>query len=163
MHIFFFKHKTAYEMRIRDWSSDLCSSDLSRCAARHYSGDTRSQFHASPPAGRDAPASVFADGPSRQGSPRRRVPAEDYSGQKLRPPAPQIVHRHRLPANQALAKIHLECDAIGRRSRGIAHNNILGDELVGPVIFVEYVPAPHRYTPALIQRLDARAQIDGLE
>src|SRR3546814_15884320 len=25
---FFFKHKTAYEMRISDWSSDVCSSDL---------------------------------------------------------------------------------------------------------------------------------------
>src|SRR3546814_3295573 len=24
----FFKHKTAYEMRISDWSSDVCSSDL---------------------------------------------------------------------------------------------------------------------------------------
>src|SRR3546814_12922481 len=29
---FFFKQKTAYEMRISDWSSDVCSSDLqSRC------------------------------------------------------------------------------------------------------------------------------------
>src|SRR3546814_10451016 len=27
--IFFFKQKTAYEMRISDWSSDVCSSDLS--------------------------------------------------------------------------------------------------------------------------------------
>src|SRR3546814_14979614 len=26
----FFKQKTAYEMRISDWSSDVCSSDLSR-------------------------------------------------------------------------------------------------------------------------------------
>src|SRR3546814_5170284 len=26
--VFFFKHKTAYEVRIRDWSSDVCSSDL---------------------------------------------------------------------------------------------------------------------------------------
>src|SRR3546814_2240386 len=26
--VFFFKQKTAYEMRISDWSSDLCSSDL---------------------------------------------------------------------------------------------------------------------------------------
>src|SRR3546814_6638454 len=26
--IFFFKVKTAYEMRISDWSSDVCSSDL---------------------------------------------------------------------------------------------------------------------------------------
>src|SRR3546814_3887786 len=30
---FFFKQKTAYEMRISDWSSDVCSSDLSRSAS----------------------------------------------------------------------------------------------------------------------------------
>src|SRR3546814_1555491 len=30
---FFFKQKTAYEMRISDWSSDVCSSDLSQLAA----------------------------------------------------------------------------------------------------------------------------------
>src|SRR3546814_8226643 len=30
--VFFFKQKTAYEMRISDWSSDVCSSDL---ADRH--------------------------------------------------------------------------------------------------------------------------------
>ena len=28
---FFFKQKTAYEIRIRDWSSDVCSSDLIQC------------------------------------------------------------------------------------------------------------------------------------
>src|SRR3546814_8763670 len=28
---FFFKQKTAYEMRISDWSSDVCSSDLPQC------------------------------------------------------------------------------------------------------------------------------------
>src|SRR3546814_8004238 len=27
-YVFFFKQKTAYEMRISDWSSDVCSSDL---------------------------------------------------------------------------------------------------------------------------------------
>src|SRR3546814_7167475 len=33
--VFFFKQKTAYEMRISDWSSDVCSSDLARlCADR---------------------------------------------------------------------------------------------------------------------------------
>src|SRR3546814_11758876 len=36
--VFFFKQKTAYEMRISDWSSDVCSSDLGdevlRCVAR---------------------------------------------------------------------------------------------------------------------------------
>src|SRR3546814_3938388 len=47
---FFFKQKTAYEMRISDWSSDVCSSDLwahvlSRSVAmndfkgRHFTGE----------------------------------------------------------------------------------------------------------------------------
>src|SRR3546814_20694639 len=50
---FFFKQKTAYEMRISDWSSDVCSSDLlgvlssrihalfsSRLGGRHGVGNT---------------------------------------------------------------------------------------------------------------------------
>src|SRR3546814_11724187 len=37
MMFLFFKQKTAYEMRIRDWSSDVCSSDL--FAARRSAGD----------------------------------------------------------------------------------------------------------------------------
>src|SRR3546814_16564217 len=41
LYVFFFKQKTAYEMRISDWSSDVCSSDLT---ARHY----RAQFDADP-------------------------------------------------------------------------------------------------------------------
>src|SRR3546814_1219147 len=32
---FFFKQKTAYEMRISDWSSDVCSSDLAERPGRH--------------------------------------------------------------------------------------------------------------------------------
>src|SRR3546814_1610125 len=32
--VFFFKQKTAYEMRISDWSSDVCSSDLELQATR---------------------------------------------------------------------------------------------------------------------------------
>src|SRR3546814_10225951 len=32
--IFFFKQKTAYELRISDWSSDVCSSDLDQRTAR---------------------------------------------------------------------------------------------------------------------------------
>src|SRR3546814_8888655 len=31
---FFFKQKTAYEMRISDWSSDVCSSDLPEIGIR---------------------------------------------------------------------------------------------------------------------------------
>src|SRR3546814_4107041 len=47
---FFFKQKTAYEMRISDWSSDVCSSDL-----YDYWGDTMNIAsrlqHAAPPGG----------------------------------------------------------------------------------------------------------------
>src|SRR3546814_9751085 len=35
-YFFFFKQKTAYEMRISDWSSDVCSSDL--YFRQHYGG-----------------------------------------------------------------------------------------------------------------------------
>src|SRR3546814_5126501 len=44
--VFFFKQKTAYEMRISDWSSDVCSSDLSRSlctSCRRYTGIGRLQ------------------------------------------------------------------------------------------------------------------------
>src|SRR3546814_2017846 len=42
---FFFKQKTAYEMRISDWSSDVCSSDLGRGADElaAASGDGRAK------------------------------------------------------------------------------------------------------------------------
>src|SRR3546814_9681425 len=43
--VFFFKQKTAYEMRISDWSSDVCSSDL--LAFRQHLGEV---------AGREGPA-----------------------------------------------------------------------------------------------------------
>src|SRR3546814_2587909 len=39
--VFFFKQKTAYEMRISDWSSDVCSSDLveGRAAGQRFADD----------------------------------------------------------------------------------------------------------------------------
>ena len=36
---FFFKQKTAYEMCGRDWSSDVCSSDLSKFLDTHVLPD----------------------------------------------------------------------------------------------------------------------------
>src|SRR3546814_4223497 len=41
---FFFKQKTAYEMRISDWSSDVCSSDLRMTARARDLGLGRSKF-----------------------------------------------------------------------------------------------------------------------
>src|SRR3546814_2138610 len=40
---FFFKQKTAYEMRISDWSSDVCSSDL-RLEAKHFDLELSRRF-----------------------------------------------------------------------------------------------------------------------
>src|SRR3546814_7783640 len=40
---FFFKQKTAYEMRISDWSSDVCSSDLPEI--RRCRADARGNRH----------------------------------------------------------------------------------------------------------------------
>src|SRR3546814_7967194 len=39
--VFFFKQKTAYEMRISDWSSDVCSSDLLTSDQRSHIGRRR--------------------------------------------------------------------------------------------------------------------------
>src|SRR3546814_10367304 len=44
--VFFFKQKTAYEMRISDWSSDVCSSDLADIwtVMRHADGPLTSYY-----------------------------------------------------------------------------------------------------------------------
>src|SRR3546814_20061435 len=66
---FFFKQKTAYEMRISDWSSDVCSSDLRHAEAQHQAGDEEQDHHAEQVAdqrdrtgdeGRDRPYRLFA-------------------------------------------------------------------------------------------------------
>src|SRR3546814_19660747 len=41
MFFFFFKQKTAYEMRISDWSSDVCSSDLQDAIGRQAGAKDR--------------------------------------------------------------------------------------------------------------------------
>src|SRR3546814_2246330 len=46
--VFFFKQKTAYEMRISDWSSDVCSSDLS--GPGPWRGPLRRLFRSAGPA-----------------------------------------------------------------------------------------------------------------
>src|SRR3546814_5420021 len=47
---FFFKQKTAYGMRISDWSSDVCSSDLQRQRQHDRTQEDR-QLHAGVPLG----------------------------------------------------------------------------------------------------------------
>src|SRR3546814_3463040 len=60
---FFFKQKTAYEMRISDWSSDVCSSDL----RRNYR-DGQRQYHR----------------PGRaRGNPRESTGSDGLSGRRI--------------------------------------------------------------------------------
>src|SRR3546814_3204960 len=90
--VFCFKQKTAYEMRISDWSSDVCSSDLAADREKR----------------RACAAAAFRLRMSvRKRSPRRPLSLEALAGgcpDRRGPP-----HRHRLPC-------HATCQA--RRSRG---------------------------------------------
>src|SRR3546814_15243226 len=49
--IFLFKQKTAYEMRISDWSSDVCSSDLATTQSHVYDGTEKAVIATLVPAG----------------------------------------------------------------------------------------------------------------
>src|SRR3546814_2286467 len=71
---FFFKQKTAYEVRISDWSSDVCSSDLA--AAADARADTKGETTSSDPvpgqaaelpAGLKPQLATLVDGPPRGG------------------------------------------------------------------------------------------------
>src|SRR3546814_1846328 len=64
MLFFFFKQKTAYEMRISDWSSDVCSSDLASNECCRQAARPRDR-------GRGGPAGAAAL-QSREGKLRRR-------------------------------------------------------------------------------------------
>src|SRR3546814_11448132 len=55
---FFFKQKTAYELRISDWSSDVCSSDLASRGGG-ASGVSASNLHLA--AGKATPTALMAD------------------------------------------------------------------------------------------------------
>src|SRR3546814_9899864 len=87
---FFFKQKTAYEMRISDWSSDVCSSDLRKSVSTPTvitaprAGITNVRRH--PPPARDPAQHGQRDPPVRQ---HRRAPAPGAAAglRHGRPPA----------------------------------------------------------------------------
>src|SRR3546814_12903439 len=79
MLFFFFKQKTAYEMRISDWSSDVCSSDLStpmrpRCTCRSARPRTPSRSESWRPSAAT----------STPGAPSRSPPITISAGHALR-------------------------------------------------------------------------------
>src|SRR3546814_10039724 len=86
--LFFFKQKTAYEMRISDWSSDVCSSDLQAGAVPAVGGAVQVDRQDAPlPAAHRAAQGALRrrqaevpdgdDGALQEGEdqPRRRLPA----------------------------------------------------------------------------------------
>src|SRR3546814_3233880 len=73
---FFFKQKTAYEMRISDWSSDVCSSDLADAGRRADGGLPRdATLVADRGAGGGGDGARFACGRSRETARRAAAPA----------------------------------------------------------------------------------------
>src|SRR3546814_4198054 len=63
---FFFKQKTAYEMRISDWSSDVCSSDLARGHFGPYGGRFVGETLMAPLAELEAAYRRYQDDPAFQ-------------------------------------------------------------------------------------------------
>src|SRR3546814_8659626 len=76
---FFFKQKTAYEMRISDWSSDVCSSDLQ--IARRLRILLAGQRARHGDAADDVGVSIF--GLHRIVEAVRRLPAQRQAGELL--------------------------------------------------------------------------------
>src|SRR3546814_1270472 len=82
---FFCKQKTAYELRISDWSSDVCSSDLWPCSSADFCLSGASGSAKPPPAGSSLaamnssssitcrPCSGVHSSPSRPGTSSRKV------------------------------------------------------------------------------------------
>src|SRR3546814_8327720 len=87
--VFFFKQKTAYEMRISDWSSDVCSSDLGEKLAEHLDAPRQPQR-----IGRGGVAFGCDDRLSQRAQVRRQVPAPARIGQVVEQPAARPA-RHR--------------------------------------------------------------------
>src|SRR3546814_2096640 len=94
---FFFKQKTAYEMRISDWSSDVCSSDLcpcrhrqaARCRVRQGRAGSRPPPHSrkygangsrpsAPPGWRNNARRRLPGLPARRRAARRPPPSRDF-------------------------------------------------------------------------------------
>src|SRR3546814_9665977 len=85
MLVFFSKQKTAYEMRISDWSSDVCASDLADAAAAGAAvfvvGLDAVRDGAARAAGRgDDRAALVGDRPAAVGRARAVIPHQRLIG-----------------------------------------------------------------------------------
>src|SRR3546814_12992759 len=119
---FFFKQKTAYEMRISDWSSDVCSSDLfgelgEIDAAGEADGFSGQALHL-PAAGRGGEPRLHADrGRGRAREEDRRGLRGGRGGRLRLDPTRRLLHR--LPDR-------LQGDAYARHDGGYPEGRLSG-------------------------------------
>src|SRR3546814_10053927 len=99
---FFFKQKTAYEMRISDWSSDVCSSDLVDGLLRYTCGE-----HA------------FVEGQLDAGQPVSQADSRLLSGRIDR--SGRFDFRAELLSRRARARSHQGWGILGARIRSEEH------------------------------------------
>src|SRR3546814_8946996 len=94
--VFLFKQKTAYEMRISDWSSDVCSSDLPRAGADQQPDPIASEpgDHAAEHGEKPSAPRLFVARPDHRGASAHRWADDPGRRHRLRSQR----HRHRVPA-----------------------------------------------------------------
>src|SRR3546814_6891194 len=115
--IFFFKQKTAYEMRISYWSSDVCSSDLDRLPA----GRARQAALAM-----DAPAGARGPAPPAQAQ-AHLLPAVDHPGRAPHPQAHLVAARSLVRHRQAGVPLRHPADPEVGGQRGAGAEALKGE------------------------------------
>src|SRR3546814_5459179 len=94
---FFFKQKTAYEMRISDWSSDVCSSDLAaerRLRHTKFQRESGSRFRGRLIAHARTAHQASHELPLSGAGSARAAPAYASAARKLRGPSQDIRSQH---------------------------------------------------------------------
>src|SRR3546814_7918495 len=90
---FFYKQKTAYEMRISDWSSDVCSSDLRRPVLWRSAADEAERHSTGRRSRREGTAETIVDAASLIAVAATRMSVSDT----LRWPADDRVDEFKTP------------------------------------------------------------------
>src|SRR3546814_14287967 len=118
--LFFFKQKTAYEMRISDWSSDVCSSDLTR------GGDGGDPWSAGERADQDQ---EFADEVTGARQAEGRGCEEQADGRQVGDARPDAAHFTHVPSVQTLVQLATEdkqCRSRKAVSQHLDHSALQG-------------------------------------
>src|SRR3546814_710988 len=119
---FFFKQKTAYEVRISDWSSDVCSSDLSATPRRNWQeGIPRSASAPASGCARDrwqAAATTGNSGRFRDPGPASGAAGRQFPRLPRAPNAPSAINCDRRPRSRLWRVSGADTGSPRRRAAG---------------------------------------------